>query len=124
MLLRPGETWVYKLKIGIPSIQHQEAQVTDNSMFRELVAQINDVLREYSSEPALQQILTAGLEYEHSFLPKSHTVCLETHCTISRSPDMPRKPFCGHEKISALMAYEADDDSFNISSYSASESLG
>ncbi|KAJ6058821.1 uncharacterized protein N7446_008404 [Penicillium canescens] len=122
MRLRPGETWIYKLKIGLPLVQYQDTQFTDNSIFKALIAQINDVLREYSPEPALQQVLTAGLEYEHSFLPKSHTVCLETHCTISRTLDMSHKPLCGHEKISTLMAYEDDDDSINISLGSASES--
>jgi hypothetical protein len=122
MRLRPGETWIYKLKIGLPLVQYQDTQLTDNSMFTELIAEINDVLREYSAEPVFQQVLTAGLEYEHSFLPKSHTVCLETHCTISRTLDMSHKPACGHEKISTLMAYEDDDDSISISLGSASES--
>ncbi|KAJ5757583.1 uncharacterized protein N7511_006277 [Penicillium nucicola] len=122
MQLRPGETWIYKLKIGIPLVQRNEAQLPNNATFRELIAQINDVLKEFSCEPALQQILTAGLEYEHSFLPKSHTVCLETHCTISRTPDISSKPVSAHQKISTLMAYEDDDDSFDIISGSASES--
>ncbi|OQD86780.1 hypothetical protein PENANT_c007G02687 [Penicillium antarcticum] len=121
MRLRPGETWIYKLKIGLPLVQRQEPQLMDHSMFRDLIAQINDVLREFSSEPALQQVLTVGLEYEHSFLPKSHTVCLETHCTIA-IPDMSHKPVHSHQKISTLMAYEAEDDSFEINLGSASES--
>ncbi|KAJ5154886.1 uncharacterized protein N7500_010325 [Penicillium coprophilum] len=119
--LRPGETWIFKVKIGVPIGLYQETQLTEHPVLEDLIRQINSVLKAYSSEPVAQHVLSARLEHQHSLLPKSHTVCLETHCTISRTPGVPPPPSGDYRKVSALMSYELDDDAISISLGSASE---
>ncbi|KAJ5945307.1 hypothetical protein N7516_005475 [Penicillium verrucosum] len=119
--LRPGETWILKVKIGVPIEFYQETQLTEHPVLEDLIRQINSVLKAYSSEPAAQHVLSARLEHQHSLLPKSHTICLETHCTISRTPGVPPRPSNDHREVSALMSYELDDGAISISLGSASE---
>ncbi|KAF9249860.1 hypothetical protein DTO027I6_4917 [Penicillium roqueforti] len=119
--LRPGETWILKVKIGVPIEFYQETQLTEHPVFEDLIRQINSVLKAYSSEPAAQHVLSAHLEHQHSLLPKPHAICLETHCTISRIPGVPPRPSDDYRKVSALMSYEMDDDAISISLGSSSE---
>ncbi|KAJ5365752.1 hypothetical protein N7517_008638 [Penicillium concentricum] len=119
--LRPGETWIFKVKMGVPIWFYQETQLTEHPVLEDLIRQINSVLKAYSSEPAAQHVLSARLEHQHSLLPKPHTICLETHCTISRTPGVPPRPSGNYRKVSALMSYELDDDALSISLGSASE---
>ncbi|CAI7599186.1 unnamed protein product [Penicillium glandicola] len=119
--LRPGETWIFKVKLGVPIDFYQETQLTEHPLLEDLARQINCVLKAYSSEPAAQHVLSARLEHQHSLLPKPHTISLETHCTISRTPGVPSRPSGDHRKVSALMSYELDDDAISISLGSASE---
>ncbi|KAJ5409306.1 uncharacterized protein N7487_003665 [Penicillium crustosum] len=119
--LRPGETWILKVKIGVPIEFYQETQLTEHPVVEDLIRQINSVLKAYSSEPAAQHVLSARLEHQHSLLPKPHTICLETHCTISRTPGVPPRPPNNYRGVSALMSYELDDDAISISLGSASE---
>jgi hypothetical protein len=119
--LRPGETWVLKTKIGTPVKFYQETHLTQHPIIQDLIGQINEVIRMYSSEPVAQHVLTAHLKYYHSLLPPLHAICLETHCTISRTP-FSSFPSLSEQKDSALMLYEQDDDAISISMESASES--
>lgn len=119
--LRPGETWIFKVKIGAPIEFYQETQLTEHPGFEDLIRQINSVLKAYSSEPAAQHVLSARLEHQHSLLPKPHTICLKTHCTISRTPGVPPHYSSDYRQVSALMSYELDDDAISISLGSASE---
>ncbi|QQK42074.1 Ubiquitin-conjugating enzyme, E2 [Penicillium digitatum] len=119
--LRPGETWILKAKIGVPMDFYQDTQLTEHPMLEDLICQINSVLKAYSSEPAAQHVLSARLEHQHSLLPKPHTICLETHCTISRTPGVPPCPSDDHRQVSALMSYELDNDPFSVSLGSSSE---
>ncbi|OQE38442.1 hypothetical protein PENCOP_c008G06372 [Penicillium coprophilum] len=119
--LRPGETWIFKVKIGVPIGLYQETQLTEHPVLEDLIRQINSVLKAYSSEPVAQHVLSARLEHQHSLLPKPHTICLETHCTISCTPGVPPRPTGDYRKVSALMSYELDDDAISISLGSASE---
>ncbi|KGO74041.1 hypothetical protein PITC_097270 [Penicillium italicum] len=121
--LRPGETWILKVKIGVPIEFYRETQLTEHPMLEDLIRQLNSVLKaySYSSGPAAQHVLSARLEHQHSLLPKPHTICLETHCTISRTPGVLPHPSSDHRQISALMSYEMDDDAISISLGSASE---
>lgn len=119
--LRPGETWILKVRIGVPIEFYQETQLTEHPMLEDLIRQINSVLKAYSSEPAAQHVLSARLEHQHSLLPKPHTICLETHCTISRTPGALPRASDDHRKSSGLMSYELDDDAISISLGSASE---
>lgn len=119
--LRPGETWILKTKIGAPVNFYQETQLTEHPVIQDLISQINEVIRMYSSEPVAQHVLTASLKYRHSLLPTAHAICLETHCTIPRTPRESFRP-PSDEKGSGLMSYEQDDDAISISLGSASES--
>ena len=119
--LRPGETWIFKVQIGVPIEFYRETQLTENPLFEDLIRQINSVLKAYSSEPAAQHILSAHLEHQHSLLPKPHAICLESHCTISRTPGVPPHPSDDYRNVSALMSYEMDDDAISISLGSSSE---
>ncbi|KAJ5816052.1 hypothetical protein N7447_008285 [Penicillium robsamsonii] len=119
--LRPGETWTFKVKMDVPIGFYQEAHLTEHPVLEDLIRQINSVLKAYSSEPVAQHVLSARLEHQHSLLPKPHTICLETHCTISRTPGVPSRPSGDHRSVSALMSYELDDDAISISLGSASE---
>jgi hypothetical protein len=119
--LRPGETWIFKMKIGVPIEFYQETQLIEHPGLEDLIRQINSVIKAYSSEPAAQHVLSARLEHQHSLLPRPHTICVETHCTISRTPGVPPRPSNDHRQVSALMSYELDDDAISISLGSASE---
>ncbi|KAJ6191371.1 hypothetical protein N7519_001392 [Penicillium mononematosum] len=119
--LRPGETWIFKVKIGVPIEFYQETQLIEHPGLEDLIRQINCVIKAYSSEPAAQHVLSARLEHQHSLLPRPHTICLETHCTIPRTPAVPPRPSNDHRQVSALMSYELDDDAISISLGSASE---
>ncbi|CAG8200388.1 unnamed protein product [Penicillium nalgiovense] len=119
--LRPGETWIFKVKIGVPIEFYQETQLIEHPGLEDLIRQINNVIKAYSSEPAAQHVLSARLEHQHSLLPRPHTICLETHCTIPRTPGVPPRPSNDHRQVSALMSSELDDDAISISLGSASE---
>ncbi|KAJ5970294.1 uncharacterized protein N7479_000212 [Penicillium vulpinum] len=119
--LRPGETWIFKVKIGVPIEFYRETQLTEQPMLKDLIRQINTVLKAYSSQPAAQHVLSARLEHQHSLLPKPHKISLDTHCTISRTQGVPPRPSGDYRKASALMSYELDDDTISISLGSASE---
>jgi hypothetical protein len=119
--LRPGETWILKTKIGIPAKFYQETQLTGHPIIQDLINQVNEVIRMYSSEPAAQHVLTGRLKYRHSLLPTPHAISLETHCTIPRTPMTSFRP-ASSGKGTALMSYEQDDDTLSISFGSASES--
>ncbi|KAJ5774981.1 hypothetical protein N7457_009877 [Penicillium paradoxum] len=119
--LRPGETWTTKVKIGVPIEFYQETQLTGHPILENLISQINCVLKAYSSQPTAQHVLSARLRYHHSLLPTSHDICLETHCTISRTPDVPFRLPSVNDKDSRLVSYELDDEAISISLGSASE---
>jgi hypothetical protein len=110
--LRPGETWILKTKIGTPVKFFQETQLTGHPIIQDLIYQINEVIRLYSSEPVAQHVLTARLEYRHSLLPTPQAIRLETHCTIPHTPGPSFWP-PSSEKGSALISYEEEDDDYD-----------
>ncbi|KAJ5581562.1 hypothetical protein N7535_000182 [Penicillium sp. DV-2018c] len=120
--LRPGETWVVKMKVDVPIEFYQEAQLTGYPILEGLIREINRVLKEYSCYPTAQHILSARLECQHSLLSTPHDICLETHCTISCAPVVPSGAFGPRQEDTRLMSYEMDDDTFSLSKGSASDS--
>lgn len=120
--LRPGEIWTLKAKIDVPIEFYQESHLTEHPLLKDLISQINGVLRAYSSYPAAQHILSARLEYQHSLLPAPQTICLETHCTVSRTKTVPFQGSGIHHQDPRLVSYELDDEDLSISLGSASES--
>lgn len=90
-MLRPGEKWVVPIQISVPTASlNQRLPTADQFASRNnlptldvLMTQLQDLLREFSHGDIAQHIMTARLEYRHSLLPLS-TVCLESHCTVSR----------------------------------------
>lgn len=91
-LLRPGEKWVVPVQVSVPAASLKQAlpapeQLTwgDNlPALDALMDQLQDLLRDFSHGDIVQHIITARLEYRHSLLPPLSTVCLESHCTVSR----------------------------------------
>lgn len=120
--LRPGETWILKVRIGVPIETYQKAQFTGHPMLEEMISEIDSVLEVYSPGPTAQHVFSARLEYQHSLLPTPHAVCLETHCTISHIPGVPLGAPGDDNKIPRLASYELDDEAISISLGSASES--
>jgi hypothetical protein len=120
--LRPGETWVLKMKVDVPIEFYQEAQLTEYPLLEDLIREINRLLKAYSSYPTAQHVFSARLEYKHSLLPTPHAIFLETHCTISRTPGVPSRASEAHQEVPTLMSYEMDDDTFSLGLGSASDS--
>ncbi|KAJ5351673.1 hypothetical protein N7452_000647 [Penicillium brevicompactum] len=117
--LRPGETWILKTKVGIPIDFYEKPHLTEHPIIRDLVSQINEIIRMYSSQPIAQHILSVNLKYQHSLLPAPHEVSLETHCTVPRPVNVGLQSPSEDEKA-ALMGYE-DDDGISAGLGSASD---
>ncbi|KAJ5131380.1 uncharacterized protein N7515_007419 [Penicillium bovifimosum] len=120
--LRPGETWILKMKVDVPVEFYQEAQLTEHPVLEDLIREINRVLKAYSTYPTAQDVLSGRLEYRHSLFPTQHDIFLETHCTISRTPVVPSEASEPHQENTRLVSYEMDDDTFSLSLGSASDS--
>ncbi|KAJ5146879.1 hypothetical protein N7526_000231 [Penicillium atrosanguineum] len=89
--LRPGETWIVPIEIGVPSAFHS---ITPSDHYQwpahhpfieEMISHINDLLMAYSSGEVTQTILTAHVEYQHSLLPATSTIHEESQLTVIRS---------------------------------------
>lgn len=115
--LRPGESWVVPVQIGIPAADLQRSrlagcQKTDQDhhpIIRALLNQVNTLLDEYSSMEIGQHVLTARLEYKHSFLPEPSAVHLEADCTIFRHADRTLGASWNVGKTLTTKADEEDD---------------
>ncbi|CAG8397236.1 unnamed protein product [Penicillium salamii] len=118
--LRPGETWVSKVKVGVPHLyQEAEWQFTAHPIIQDLIYQLNDVIGLYSSQQLVQHILSAGLKYQHSLLPGPHETYLESHCTIAREATFSSCSSSDDANLE-LLSYE-DDGSISASLGSTSE---
>lgn len=89
--LRPGETWSVPVQIHVPAVvvdpmsRIEDSSVADHHpLIRDMIAQINSLLEEYSSQEFMQPILTAHIEYQHSLIPAPSSVHTDTHLTIIR----------------------------------------
>lgn len=91
-VLRPGEKWTIWAQISVPATSlKREVRTADRLASREdipivegLMDRLQEVLRDYSNDDIMQDIMTARLEYQHSLLPPHTTVCLESQCTVTR----------------------------------------
>lgn len=88
--LRPGETWMVPVLIDVPAaFQQPMSPATEQQFFHptiaEMLSEINTLMVEYASDEITQPILTAHVEYQHSLLPASNIVHVETHLTVIRS---------------------------------------
>lgn len=91
-MLRPGEKWVVPIQVSVPAASLKQALSTPEKLswgdnlpaLDVLMDQLQDLLRDFSNGDIVQHIITARLEYRHSLLPPHSTVCLESHCTVSR----------------------------------------
>lgn len=89
--LRAGETWVIPVQISVPAVCHDTPSETEQEetqpyspLVQDLIDRINGVLMDYTKEVP-QPILTAHIEYQHSLLPPSNSIHMETHLTVVRS---------------------------------------
>ncbi|CAG7918859.1 unnamed protein product [Penicillium olsonii] len=118
--LRPGEKWITKVKVGVPDFYHEvKWQLTAHPIIQDLIHQLDEVIAMYSSQSLAQYILSSGLKYEHSLLSEPHEVCLESHCTIARDPNLTFRPPLNDANLE-LLSYE-DAGSISASFGSASE---
>lgn len=88
--LRPGETWTVPVQVHVSAASQRASQVkyyepsTYHPIVEDLMARINHLLREFTSEEVIQPIMAARVNYQHSLLPELSTIHVDNHLTIIR----------------------------------------
>lgn len=125
--LRPGETWIFPIEISVPSAFHSITSSDRNQSpayhpsIEDMISQINVLLMEYSSGNITQSILTAHVEYHHSFLPATSTINEETQLTVIRGENSILKPSIAFRQTSLSTIASGNDLSVGLSAQSGSK---
>lgn len=93
--LRPGEKWTVPIQTSVPaaSLDRAVAEIDgcawqhSTPAMKELMAQVDQLLKEYSRENITDYIMLAQLEYRHSLLPPDSTVHVERYCHVTRKEE-------------------------------------
>ncbi|KAJ5259376.1 hypothetical protein N7478_012357 [Penicillium angulare] len=123
--LRPGETWSIPVQICVPAVVDYPSETQQSSPFyehpfiEEMMAQINALLCEYSSNELFQHLLTVHVEYQHSLLPVPTTINVENHLTITRQN---YKTLSDPQSSELSMGSFSQDSDFSFSQHSTDSS--
>lgn len=88
--LRPGETWSVPVQVYVPAASQQASQARGDKpsayhpIVQELIAQVNHLLQEFTSDEVTQLIMIARVDYQHSLLPEFNTIHVDNHLNVIR----------------------------------------